>query len=680
MAGVLWLRTGGKQQVAATTRHIAGSVLRLCLCAALLCFCADRVYAQETSEKKEKTDMSFLEDMIAEDTEDFPVDEAEEDVAGLVFDPETGEYMDSVTDAGNSASGENIADIRKDNETSSKDGKKDVIPEEKSYTNAELFASVRKNPLFKDISKKYSEFNDKQIFILLGECVRLPEHLQRCTPFSCTQLETPDLESNRKREIIGSYDDKCYYREISDREGSPTVECELSLPQQKQLADEISEDLLRLTKTDVLQENTVRPEAESVYTSCVSFDQAGEPAKLIATKKEREAEINRIRQAYADKLNNLPTEEEKDEAIAAIDAYQKTLDQRLTLKSDILDGMIEKRTPPALTAIHSELWKLFPAPPQATPEDVEEILTEEQELAAYLANLDKAEANLPPGLRLPPSLRQAAQRLQTELRRQRSDRISPSAVMLEYPDKDSLLSDFSTIDEPLEGDPDEFGLEEEKTFVLKVRSAGKKNASATENNMSNKQGESLQIRMFEAFEALIQGQYSASITLYKALEKDYADHVDVLFGIASAYHKSGQYRQARPYYERAIAIEPDRQDLMNNFLALLGKESPVNALLELQKLEKISPGFSPIPAQIGFIHFETGNYDEAAKALRRAVSIDEGNPQYLYNLAVTMDKLSRREEATYYYRKYLRSTIGEAPSVNASRDDIQRRISQLEIR
>ena len=174
-------------------------------------------------------------------------------------------------------------------------------------------------------------------------------------------------------------------------------------------------------------------------------------------------------------------------------------------------------------------------------------------------------------------------------------------------------------------------------------------------SLSTTTSEQSEIRtmMEKAYRALLSGQTSAAVVLYKnVLELD-SKNMDALFGLATAYHRNFQYEQARSIYAQILSIEPDNKEVLNNFLVLVAEESPESALIELQKLERINSSFSPIPAQIAMIYLKIGQPETAERYLRRAVILSPDNITYKYNLAITSDKLHKYYQAINLYKQVL---------------------------
>lgn len=178
------------------------------------------------------------------------------------------------------------------------------------------------------------------------------------------------------------------------------------------------------------------------------------------------------------------------------------------------------------------------------------------------------------------------------------------------------------------------------------------------------------------YSALSSGQHEAAISLYKKALKEEPRNADALFGLATAYQRSGQNAQARTVYGRLLKLYPDHLEGLNNFIVLAAQESPEETLMLLSELERQRPEFSPIPAQIGMIHYRSGNLAEAARNLHRAIALDPTNLSYRYNLAVILDQMGDTASAMGLYKQLLDEGMRGKP-LPASLRSIQERLTYL---
>lgn len=192
-----------------------------------------------------------------------------------------------------------------------------------------------------------------------------------------------------------------------------------------------------------------------------------------------------------------------------------------------------------------------------------------------------------------------------------------------------------------------------------------------------KKGFNVKEKMDSAYKALLSGQVSAAISIYKeVLDKD-PDNKNALFGLATAYHKNAQYSQAREIYTKVLKKDPNNKEVLNNFLVLVAEESPDNALIELKKLERINSDFSPIPAQIGMIYLKMERPDQAERYFRRAVILSPDNVVYKYNLAITSDRLGKDDQAKRLYKEIL-DAAKQGAVIPGSASAISDRLEYLE--
>lgn len=159
----------------------------------------------------------------------------------------------------------------------------------------------------------------------------------------------------------------------------------------------------------------------------------------------------------------------------------------------------------------------------------------------------------------------------------------------------------------------------------------------------------------KAYNSLMSGETDAAIMTYKTILENDPKNRNALFGLATTYHRIGNYDMARTLYAELLAVDPNNRDGLNNFLGLLADESPQEALKQLAALESRNPQFSPIPAQMAVIYQKLGNYDMAGEQMMRAIDLAPENLTYRYNYAIMLDRQGRYEEAAPLYRQIVKA-------------------------
>lgn len=179
----------------------------------------------------------------------------------------------------------------------------------------------------------------------------------------------------------------------------------------------------------------------------------------------------------------------------------------------------------------------------------------------------------------------------------------------------------------------------------------------------------------DAYTSLVAGNTESALTLYLDVLKDDPNNIFALFGLGSTLQRIGWLAEARATYEELLAIEPDNTGALTNMMTLISQESPDQALANLIRLHDINPGFSPISAQIGLLLAEQGDYPEAIRNLKFAISLSPDNMMYIYNLAIIYDRLGEHGDARSLYEQVLATS--ETRDVTVPLEAVRERVAYL---
>ncbi len=177
------------------------------------------------------------------------------------------------------------------------------------------------------------------------------------------------------------------------------------------------------------------------------------------------------------------------------------------------------------------------------------------------------------------------------------------------------------------------------------------------------------------YEALRQGDLEQARQEYqRALQADPASR-DALLGLAATELKRGNAAGAQGLYQRALELDP-RDPLANSaLLALRPQVDPAQAESRLKILIGQHPDSAMLHFSLGNVYAGRSRWAEAQQAYFRAFSLDAGNADYAFNLAVSLDHLSQRRLAADYYGKALALAGGGAGFDQAQ---AERRLRELE--
>jgi tetratricopeptide (TPR) repeat protein len=156
-----------------------------------------------------------------------------------------------------------------------------------------------------------------------------------------------------------------------------------------------------------------------------------------------------------------------------------------------------------------------------------------------------------------------------------------------------------------------------------------------------------------AYTHLMSGRYEAASLLYAEVLKREPRNLAALTGRATALHKLGQYVEARILYEQALSISPGNREVLSNLMTIYGAEAPLEALRQLEGLQRDNPSFSPIPAQMASLYAQSGDLGSAIRYQGLAVQLAPENLLYRFNLAVMQDRAGMGPEAANSYETVL---------------------------
>lgn len=226
-------------------------------------------------------------------------------------------------------------------------------------------------------------------------------------------------------------------------------------------------------------------------------------------------------------------------------------------------------------------------------------------------------------------------------------------------------------------------LHQEKDFELKRLKPSEQiiENSKTQNGITadvvvKRQSIDVNYELDKAYNNLIRGNTENAIAIYNEILQAQPQNKHALFGLATTYHKLGISKKARPIYGKLLEMDPYNKEALNNFLALVGEESPESAIVYLENLKKQNSDFSPIYAQLAQLYSGQGNDKMAIEHMQYAVDISPENLVYKYNLAVMYDQAKQTGKAIVIYRQLIKSGL-EGKELPANVSDIQKRLTFL---
>lgn len=183
------------------------------------------------------------------------------------------------------------------------------------------------------------------------------------------------------------------------------------------------------------------------------------------------------------------------------------------------------------------------------------------------------------------------------------------------------------------------------------------------------------------YAALRGGDLDGSTQAYeRALRTDPANR-DALLGIATIQLRLNRTDAAEASFRRVIRLYPQDTYAAAQLAALQAGSDPVGALSQVNSLiareaDRADAGNGALPFIQGNQLAAQGRWNEAQQAYFNAHRADPGNPDYSYNLAVSLDRIHELRLARDYYAKALELARSRPAGFDTTR--AQTRLGQLE--
>jgi len=154
------------------------------------------------------------------------------------------------------------------------------------------------------------------------------------------------------------------------------------------------------------------------------------------------------------------------------------------------------------------------------------------------------------------------------------------------------------------------------------------------------------------------------------------DSRDALLGLAAVEIQAKHHDAAERHYVRLLELDPRDAHAQAGLIGLRGQADPLAAESRLKSMIASQPA-------VGFLHFTLGNqyaaqgrWAEAQQAYFQAFTNDPEQPDFAFNLAVSLDRMHQTKPALEYYRRAL-ALAGDRP-VSFDKARVSKRVLQLD--
>ncbi|GIK46274.1 MAG: hypothetical protein HKUEN07_29720 [Rhodocyclaceae bacterium] len=179
-----------------------------------------------------------------------------------------------------------------------------------------------------------------------------------------------------------------------------------------------------------------------------------------------------------------------------------------------------------------------------------------------------------------------------------------------------------------------------------------------------------------AWQAFQSGDLAAAQRNYQAVLKSEPKNVDALHGLAAIGLREGRPEAAEAYYLRILEADPKDSAAQAGLIGLRGQVDPTQSESRLKNLLAGQPDSPTLNFALGNLYAQQGRWNDAQQAYFRAFAGDGENPDYQFNLAISLDQLRQPKLALQYYQGAL-AAAAQRPAA-FDRKQVAARISELQ--
>lgn len=180
-----------------------------------------------------------------------------------------------------------------------------------------------------------------------------------------------------------------------------------------------------------------------------------------------------------------------------------------------------------------------------------------------------------------------------------------------------------------------------------------------------------------AHQALQEGRLEqANQDFLQALQHD-PNNTDALLALAAIAQHQGRGNEAEGWRQRALVADPSNPATQ---AAVLGGTAagtdPLSTESRLKTLLAAQPQSAELNFTLGNLYAGQRRWAEAQQAYFNAVAADDANPDYLFNLAISLDQLRQPRPAAQHYRLALEAATRRPAAFDT--EQVRRRLAELQ--
>ena len=178
------------------------------------------------------------------------------------------------------------------------------------------------------------------------------------------------------------------------------------------------------------------------------------------------------------------------------------------------------------------------------------------------------------------------------------------------------------------------------------------------------------------YTAYLAGNLEAARADYEQALKDDPANRDAQLGVAALDVRAGRLEAAEVAYQRLLQADPRDAEAQAALMALRGgRVDPLAAESRLKTMLAADPKAHALNFALGNQFAQQGRWAEAQAQYFKAFAAEPSNPDFAYNLAVSLDHLRQPKQALEYYKHAV--ALGRARGASFDTATAEARIAQL---
>jgi Tfp pilus assembly protein PilF len=192
----------------------------------------------------------------------------------------------------------------------------------------------------------------------------------------------------------------------------------------------------------------------------------------------------------------------------------------------------------------------------------------------------------------------------------------------------------------------------------------------------NRGGPRIHPRVDAGYAAYQGGDLAKARGEYEQVLREEPANRDALLGLAAVEMRAQRYDLADTHYQRVLQVDPRDPHAQAGMLALRGQQlDPVQVESRVKSLLAADREANALYFTLGNQYAQQGRWAEAQQAYFKAFATDPDNPDFAFNLAVSLDQLRQPKLALEYYRRAV--ALAEKRSANFALGVARNRVQQL---